>query len=68
MANIYKIKVDNQISVGCYYIGDAKKIANKLVNKGKNAKIVVFKKNVKIYDLIEEGQVQYYMEEQKENG
>lgn len=68
MPNIYKVMVDNQVTKNNYKVKEAKELINSYKEKGIEAKLIVYKKNVKIFDLVDLETIQYFMEEQIDNG
>lgn len=68
MTNIYKIVVNNKVSNQVFLASKAKKLVKFYKSKGFEAKAVLYKKNVKIMDMPSLGIVQYYLEEQVDNG
>jgi hypothetical protein len=62
MAKLYKVVVQNKITTKCFNSKQAKEIINMYKNKNIEAKVIVYKDNVKIYDMISLDSVEYYME------
>jgi predicted glycosyltransferase len=60
--------VDNKVTKNNYRAAQAKELINKYKEKGIEAKLVLYRKNVKIFDLVELYVIEYYMEEQVDNG
>ena len=63
MVKVYKIVLGNKITKDCFLAKDAKSLKEYYENKGLEPKVVLFKENVKILDMVEMGKVRYYMEE-----
>jgi hypothetical protein len=66
MPSIYKIVVGNKMTVKSFIKKDATEICERLKAKGKDARVVLFRKNVKIYDNADTGSVEYYREERED--
>jgi hypothetical protein len=68
MPNIYKVLVNDKVTKNNFKASTAKKIVKHFKEKGIEAKIVLYRKNVKIFDLVDSNSIEYYMEEQVDNG
>lgn len=62
MAKLYKVIVGNKITTKCFNSKQARTIINKYKSKDIEAKVIIYRDNVKIYDMVSLDSVEYYME------
>lgn len=67
MPDLYKVVVNKKISNRVFTFQKARKLVKHYKELGFQAKKVLYKEDVKIYDLVEDGTVEFFMEAKEED-